>query len=384
MESELRKYEKYVGNVKVMLRYCGLWPVGNRVVSRVLAFIAFFTTLSAMLAVLNFCLHHANNIIVLTKGAGLAISLCTACLKVCIFIHHRQDLLYLHENLTARYLEDMKDVDRRHQLLTRVSLYSKFFLVGTVAAFGTIALYASISLIAWAKYGKYVRVFPVIYPFVGKPTGLLHWIFYMCEVTTGIFLSFVTAGVDCSFGMYSMQMCGQLRVLADKFQNLTCGGDYLIRIKDCIQRHHMLYTSKKKLENLFGIVTIWFAVTAAVVLCTLIFQITQAVKAKSTSLQLGLLALYFVLKCLQVFSFSVYGNAITVESKLCLDAVYKAQWTDLYNASWRNDILIILAQKPITLIAKGCMLIQLEMFAKIMNTSVSYFFLLQTLEEASQ
>nr|QGW50359.1 odorant receptor 31 [Chouioia cunea] len=385
MKTEFKKYETYVGNVETMLRYCGLWPVVvNRTISRSLSFLAFITTFSTMLSVLNFCYHHSNNIIVLTKGAGLAISLCTACLKVCIFVYHQQDLLYLHENLTTRYLMDMKDVNNRARLLNRVSLYSKFFWIGTVAAFATIALYASISFIAWAKYGKYVRVFPAIYPLVGKPTGLVHWAFYVYEMTTGLYLSFVTVAVDCCFGMYSMQMCGLFRVLSDRFRNLKSDRDYKMNIKDCIQRHHTLYTSKRKLENLFGILAIWFAVTAAVVLCTLIFQFTQTIKMRTTWLQLGLLTLYFLLKCLQAFSFSVYGNAITVESTLCLDAAYNAHWPDLYNVSLKNDILIILAQKPITLVAKGCMLIQLEMFAKIINTSVSYFFLLQTLEEGSR
>lgn len=169
----------------------------------------------------------------------------------------------------------MKNPDNRHRLLSRVSLYSKFFWIGSVSAVSTIALYAIISLIAYVKHGKYVHMLPAIYPYIGKPTGFTHWFLYGFELIACSFIFAVTAGVVCGFGMYSIQMCGELRVLAGKFESLKASSDYKANIKDCIERHQMLYNCKRKLENLFGTIAIWFAITASIILCSLIFQLTQ-------------------------------------------------------------------------------------------------------------
>lgn len=46
-----------------------------------------------------------------------------------------------------------------------------------------------------------------------------------------------------------------------------------------------------------------------------------------------------------------------------------------------KNILAILTQKPIIIIACHFVHISLDIFIKIINTSISYYFLLQTFEE---
>ena len=82
MESQVKKYEKYSGAIKRMLLFAGVWPDLNKAVKVVLASLAIFSTFLAGLGALNFCIHNASNVMILTKDIGLVISLFSATLKV--------------------------------------------------------------------------------------------------------------------------------------------------------------------------------------------------------------------------------------------------------------------------------------------------------------
>ncbi|XP_058790790.1 uncharacterized protein LOC131663995 [Phymastichus coffea] len=379
MEVERRQHESYEWKIQTLLGCCGLWIETNLTVKLTLAYFVFSCNFLMGLAVLNFCVQHASNIIILTKGMSLAISMFTACVKIVIFLRYQGDMEYLHKNLTAKYFEDMKDAKNRPHLLSRIALYVKFFWICCGTVFSVAVLYIIIPIIAFVKHGKYMRMFPTIYPLVGKPTGLAHWCCFVLEVLTSLFLSSVTAGVDCCFGMYSFQMCGELRVLASKFQSLAAAPDYKERVKDCIVRHQMLYNTKKKLENLFGIITIWFAITASISLCAIIFQLSQS---KNVSLfQIFFTVDYITAKLLQAYTFAWFGNTITVESEKCVQSIYHCDWPGSGDSRLMKDMLIVQLQSPMYINAMGVMIVRLDMFIKIAHASISYFFLLKTIEE---
>ena len=74
------------------------------------------------------------------------------------------------------------------------------------------------------------------------------------------------------FGLYAMQMCGELRVLASRFESLNAKKDYTRNLKECLERHHVLMKSRDTLQRVFGFLSIWLAVTSALVQCSLVFQ----------------------------------------------------------------------------------------------------------------
>lgn len=84
MEAIRRKHEQYEWNIKALLIYTGLWIETHPILKSILAFTAFSTNFLLALAVLNFCIHNASNIIILTKGMSLLLSTLTVCLKVSI------------------------------------------------------------------------------------------------------------------------------------------------------------------------------------------------------------------------------------------------------------------------------------------------------------
>ena len=103
----------------------------------------------------------------------------------------------------------------------------------------------------------------------------MHWCLYGLELTGGFFLWAVTNGVDYVFGLYALQMCGEFRILGSRFESLSVCKDYKKKLRECIVRHHMLIKSKRRLENTYGLLAIWLAISGALVLCSLVFQVTE-------------------------------------------------------------------------------------------------------------
>lgn len=180
-------------------------------------------------------------------------------------------------------MRDMKEPHNRPDLLNNVRTFTRLMYTHTVSVAIAMSMYSIGPLLALRKHGMYIRAFPAIYPFAYEPGGLVHWILYAIEVTGAASLSTVTIGVDCVFGVYALQVCGELRVLARKFRELRADKCYKEKLKDCIQRHHVLINAKNKLDNIFGLISIWLAISGALVLCSIIFQVTEVSTLKKVT-----------------------------------------------------------------------------------------------------
>ncbi|NP_001177600.1 odorant receptor 255 [Nasonia vitripennis] len=381
MEVELKKYKRYYRDIKLLLVVSGIWPNFYPILDRVVSIVAAISTLLLTMALLNFCAHHVANIMILTKSMGIAISFFSSFLKICIFLSHHDDLVYLNDYLTSSHTSDLSNPDDRSHLLEKFSSFSKFFYTLTIAVALTFVLNTIAPFFA-LKRGKYLHIYPVIFPFDYEPGGSVYWSLISLELTAGFFVWSVTSGVDSVFGLYALQMCGELRVLAKRFEELRATGDYRMRMRECMDRHHLLMRSRDILEKVFGFLAIWLAVTSALVQCSLVFQAKVEFKTLSP-FKIGFFFFYILMKLVQAFTYAWYGNLIAEESALCLNAMYNAHWPGSGDVRFMNDVLIVLSQKPLIFKAKSCMSLHMDVFTKIMNTAVSYFFLLQTLDEGS-
>ncbi|NP_001177708.1 odorant receptor 241 [Nasonia vitripennis] len=384
MELELLRYEAYTHNVIWFLKSAGLWPEAHPVPRKILSMVTLCSTFVVMVTVSNFSFQNVGNVMVLTRGMSLAVSFSSAFSKVALFLLHHDDLVYLNKHLTGGFMRDMKEPENRPDLLNNVKTFNRFMFTHAISVAIAMSMYSIGPLLALRKHGKYIRAFPAIYPFAYESGGLVHWILYALEVSGAASLWTVTVGVDCVFGLYALQVCGELRILAKKFRELRATENYREKLHDCIQRHHVLINAKNKLDNIFGLISIWLAISGALVLCSLIFQVTELLKTNNSYLRAAHLCAYLLPKFLQIFTYAWYGNLIAEESGACLDAMYGSHWTDSCDKNFKSDILIVLAQEPLALVAMGCMVIQLDMFTKIVKTSVSYFFLLRTLNEENE
>ena len=82
MEGDMKRYSSYTRNVKFFLIAAGLWPNVHPILKKTMAFVTFFSTFVIMATVSNFCIKNITNVMILTRGMGLAISFSSAFMKV--------------------------------------------------------------------------------------------------------------------------------------------------------------------------------------------------------------------------------------------------------------------------------------------------------------
>ncbi|XP_058790713.1 odorant receptor 4-like [Phymastichus coffea] len=381
MEMELRKYEKYKHKLKFMLACSGLWidhETQPRLVGIALSLCSGIFNFAISYGVFGFCVKYVANISLLTRGIGLFVSFFSSFLKVCLIRFHQDDLRALNSGVSQLFNTDLATSEDRSQLLAHLRIFTKFFYTFDYSVALNVLLYMLIPL-SFLRRGKYIRMYPQVLPFSYVPGGIVHWCIYGFEIVAGFFLWSVTCGVDSLFGYYTLQLVGELRLLTSRFRALKSSDSYKESMKDCVRRHVQLTKSHHFLERVFGFLAIWLALTCAMVLCALIFQASQM--KHLTALKVCYLVCYSFLKLVQAYSYAWFGNIINVESEACLEAMYDAYWPGSGDTHFMNDVLIVLSQKPLVFTAKSVMVLGLDMFAKIVNTTVSYFFLLQTLDE---
>ncbi|NP_001177601.1 odorant receptor 256 [Nasonia vitripennis] len=382
METELRKYERYSRDLKCLLVLSGIWPDFHPIIQPLLGCFAAFVCFVTVIAFLNFSIHHITNVVVLTKSFGLVISFFSSFLKICVFLWHHDDLVYLKAALTDRFNTDNLNKSFRRFTLAKVNVFANLFYILTIAVGLTTGM-AVVLLIISLRHGKYVMLYPSIFPFSYEPGSRVYWILLMVELFANLFVWAVTSGVDSVFGWYTLQICGEFRVLAHKFQNLKSSENYRDDLKECVERHYVLMKTRDVLQDVFGFLTILLALTSAIVQCMLVFQAIQVFKNLSLGMMVFLIA-YITLKVVQAFIYAWYGQLIAEESEVCLGAIYNARWAGSGDTRFMSDVVIVLSQKPLIFRANGCMSLKMDIFIKILNTSVSYFFLLQTLDEGSE
>ncbi|XP_011501528.1 PREDICTED: odorant receptor 13a-like [Ceratosolen solmsi marchali] len=380
MEYEVKKYEKYKNNIKFLLIGSGLWPDYQKHPKNLKNFLSICSAVSSgctTYGIIAFCISNISNINILTRGLGLMISFASACLKVCILALRKNDLLSLNKGISAHFEKDLQIPKFRPYLLAHFSEFSKFFYIFdySVALNLTMLMLTPMLML---RHGKYVRALPQLIPFNYELGGAVHWSIYVFEILSAYYCWSITVGVDSVFGLYAMHMVGELRLLSARFESLISSKNYRKDLKECIDRHILIIDSQHLMQRIFGFLAIWLAVTCAVVMCAIIFQATGI--QNMTVYRAIYLICYCFLKLVQAYTYAWFGNIIAVESEICLNSIYNAHWPETGDLRFMNDILIIQSQNPLRFIASGCVIVRLDMFSKILHASISYFFLLRTLD----
>lgn len=100
----------------------------------------------------------------------------------------------------------------------------------------------------------------------------MHWGIYVFELIFAYYLWTVTCGVDMSLGLYAFHYVGELKILTEKFKNLKTSDNYRNDIKEIVDRHSKLIETQHVLEEIYGFLVLWLAVTCAIIMCMIVYQ----------------------------------------------------------------------------------------------------------------
>nr|AXM05193.1 odorant receptor [Campoletis chlorideae] len=391
MVDQLSSYRNYVRRIRGLLLFSGLWPTRkwNCLAYRFIPFFNALVCFTMSCAVLNFCREHFNNLDLLTKGFGLMGSYLTSVLKVVCFLINHKELVDLHETLEKYFEKSLSTPEIRIEILNPLNIFVKPFHVitfllftGTIVYLVTPLIIISVQLLHEVHPLKFKLPFPTKYPWSFEGGGLIYCVHYSWEIMAGLYLSSVTSGVDSLFGYYVFQIRAIFRLMSHRMRNLGAGDEDSGKIiRECAEMHRMLAECRDQLQMIYGPIIFWIFLTSATIMCTLIFQASQ-----TQEWTVGRAVVFFVyisLKLLQALMYAWYGSIIFTESEVFRDAVYSSDWAGSGDTSLMNNILIMMCHKPMVLTACKFLVISTDMFSAIVNATMSYFFLLQSVDEGN-
>nr|XP_050856225.1 odorant receptor Or2-like [Vespula vulgaris] len=389
MTKQLAMYRKYECFIKRIMLCAGLWPVENTESSYFYRHLPILIVLSGtfmFFGTLKFCLENLDNIKVLTKGLSPLGSFLLVAVKALMFFLYREQLRELNFNLESMFEEMLEKTHYRPVVLSLLNLFKRPAYIVYYLTMFVILLYIfrPILLIVYQIIKNispkhYVLPYPATFSWIDGTPNIVYQAQFLFEIIFGWFVVSVTSGVDTIYGFYIFQMSGILRAMCFECEELGKSSKELdVILRNCIKRQILLLRCRDIIQNVYGPVVLCLIVSSVIVLCALIFQMFQ------TEISIGktvLFLIYGIMKMTQAFMYSWYGSILAVESEAFRRSVYCCGWYQDGDIERMKDVLFMLVQKPIVLTACQLFSISLDLFVKILNTSLSYYFLLQTFDE---
>ncbi|XP_014298175.1 odorant receptor 4-like [Microplitis demolitor] len=374
--------------IKGPLLALGLWPDENpSLFYRLLSYIQLPLNFGMFLAIFNFVRLHVNNITLLTKSFGVMTTYLSTTLKITCLLINRREALELHRTLDPHFSKLAQDVEMKKIIFKKFTMLKLITWLFFSCVFITLSAMIITPLIDIAmqyhKYGKnnkYPLIYPSKYPWQTSMNGWPYKVTYLFESLATMSLFCITSSVDSLFLFYIFQIIGQLREMSYSITNTNGFNDDNekdIVLRKTIYQYQTLIKCREIIEKIYGPIILWIMCTNAVIMCVFIFQFMQM--KNLPIIRLMIIFTYVLSKVLQTFIYAWSGTCLTVESEDYRKAVYNMNWYG--NKRIMTSVIIMLAQKPMIVTACNFSTVTVDIFIMVLKTTVSYFFLLQTLEE---
>ncbi|XP_063975398.1 odorant receptor 4-like [Diachasmimorpha longicaudata] len=382
---KLRTYVAYREHLRWLLDFAGLWPSENSSLAyRMLPYLQIFVGCGAALKIGNFIAHHITSIRIVTRAMSIMTSIVLNMFRVVCLARNREPLIKARKILDNYFDELLAHEKIRDVVLHDVKLFRRLSLFYTVLTFFALFGYVLTPLIIIINQHirhiqpvKYPLILLGMYPWNVPDNILIYSIHYVFEAFALFTVFYVSSGTDAFLPLLVFQVKGKLRAMAHRLTQLDEKDSIDDDINQCIRDYTALMECRDILEKTFGPIILLLMSNNAIILCALIFQFTQ-MKA-ITIVQIIQFAAYICGKTTQTFLYSWSGTLLTSKSDEYLNAVYASNWYG--NRRGMKSVLITLNQRPLTMTAWHMSVVSVDMFVMVLNTTMSYFLLLQTIEQ---
>nr|AZQ24937.1 odorant receptor [Aphidius gifuensis] len=387
-EDKLKEVKKKVRIFRLVMSGVGIWPYENPTIYyRLLACLVAFLLLQTFCGCINFIVANSDNLMIMLNGMGLSLSISCVMLKGGSLIYFRKDNIRMNKKLEELIDKQMKGPeDVCNVMLEPMVVFArKIFYLIYCLGFGMVLVQWLRPTVAMTKqymHGyniTYRRPFPSVYPWKIEPgSDLWKFHFFVDSITTWFYFS-IGISTDENFTHQAAQIIGQFSALNYEISNLKVEDVNNDKMKDFVERHQDLMDLCQTLGDCNGLIVLVLTLSAAIILCTLSFQCSKM--ETITVGELTWLLTYIFYKLLQIFLFAWSGEIIKKKSEELRDNVYGIAWTDKADPKVNHAVRFMMHQRPVVLQALGIKPISAELFSGVVNTSMSYFFLLRTISE---
>ncbi|XP_018363861.1 PREDICTED: uncharacterized protein LOC108761691 [Trachymyrmex cornetzi] len=333
---------------------------------------------------MSYILRH--NLKVMTKFVGVSISGFSAILKVVTFMINRDSLINYHRTLNNLFEEELKN--EKIQTIIFSSLPTIYTLTYTyfAAMVGIIIAYIASPYI-FVIHNLFYFHLSTSYTlplsrglgwFWPIPDNFLYHLHLFCETGIVVLSGMTACGVDSAFGFYVYQLSSTIRAMTFALTNPSSTEKFSNLLRTCVVKHQKLLQCRNTLEHVYGPIVFWHIVTNAVLLCTMMYDLISLQEYNFHNLSSSIT--YVIIKLLQTFIYAWYGTFLTNAGEDFRKGIYFSKWSNSsLDRHVRTNVILIMMQKPMTVYAFFSP-VNVMMFTKSVNATMSYFFLLQSIE----
>ncbi|XP_044596840.1 odorant receptor 4-like [Cotesia glomerata] len=378
------EFVKFKNIMRKLVFTVGLWTKeDSSFLHRSLLIIYLLFYIIPVIGACNFLITNISNISLATRAVTQLLGFLTVTLKAACFIINRKDANDLHSVLDLYFEKLLHSPKMSNMVLGKVRTFRRWPTFITTFVTIVCMSYAIIPIISIVKQLRH-RVWPIqynllyltIYPMKARRSSLLYNFYFFDEYVMTISMIFITSSLDSLFTYYIFQLIGMLREISYHISIIDDKNGEII-VRQCVDKYQVLLKACNQLRKIYGPIILWTMNVNALILCAAIFQLSIAKTIPVISMII--FAAHASLKLVQVYVYAWSGTQLTIESEKFRESIYAANWAG--NARLKSSIIIMLAQKPLILTACGLLNVTIEMFVKVINTSVSYFLLLKTFDQ---
>ncbi|XP_025991409.2 odorant receptor 9a-like [Solenopsis invicta] len=393
LDKRLQEYRKYQQITKILLIVSGCWYMSKKSGKStrywpVCAFLLMIMYLTMSFRAVYIFRHKFT---IVMKMVGVVMSSVSATIKVSIFMINRNSLINNHRTLNDFYEEELVQNEKIRSIIfsslrttytigyTYVILLiglvmayivpPYIFIIRNISHFNSITNY---TLPISRGYGYFWTV----------PDNFLYHLHLIVETIIATVSCITACAVENVFGFFAYQLASTMRGMTYRLTNPLPNEQFSDLLKTCIEKHQKLLRCRDILEKVYGPIIFWHIITNAMLFCSLIYDITTQFEFTVVSTLTFLI--WSLIKLLQMFIYAWNGTVITNASDDFRNGIYFGEWpkSDL-DRHVRTNVMLTMMQKPMTIYAIFSR-VEIVLFTNFVNTTMSYFFLLQSIGDKSE
>ncbi|XP_018057373.1 PREDICTED: odorant receptor 94a-like [Atta colombica] len=328
-----------------------------------------------------------HNMKIMVKSGGVVLSGFGAIIKVLTFKINRDTLINYHLTLNDLFEKELMQNEKVQTMifssLRAISIltYIYFvFLIGIVVAYSKSSYtYIIQNLLYFHLPTNYTLPLSKGFGwFWNVPDNFLYHIHMFYETVLMTLSCMMACGVDSAFGFYVYQISSTIRAMMFALTNPLSTEKFSDLLRTCAVKHQKLLQCRNTLEHVYGPIIFFHIGSNAVVLCFLIYDFTSLSVLNFENISVSVT--YGGVKLLQTFIYTWYGTYLTNAGEEFRKGIYFSKWLNSnLDCHVRTNVILMMMQKPMTINAVFSP-VNVTMFTSFVNTTMSYFFLLQSME----
>ncbi|KAF7410506.1 hypothetical protein HZH68_004887 [Vespula germanica] len=370
------------------MKFLGIWPEErkfDRASSyRVLIPVSLMFLFMALPQTINLYFIWGDFNLIVDNLSVANLTVIIALTKITIFWFNGRSI----QNLLALMTNDRKEADTEEEIkkMMKIASISRRISIGsTVITNAVVVLWAMSRFLLMRQSGRRALFLLSSFPYESlitpnfELTSVGQIVSAFCTATT-------YTVVDTFVAMLILHVCGQFSYLRQKISELGTNDDVDFRKKlaKIVKKHDTLNKFADTIENKFNGMLLMQMLGCTIELCVLCFQALLSITEGSQELfvfQMCFLTLYISYILLQIFLYCYIGEKLASESSKLANAAYECKWYNMSAKEAKCLVLIIRrARSPLCITAGRFCSFNLQLFTKILKTSMGYLSVLYTMK----